>query len=136
VHLSGKEYSLLELLSQHKGTVVTKEMLLAHLYSGTKKPELKIIDVFVCHLRKKNSPRRRAEIITSRRYGVAAMSFKTRSSPVGRPQPGDRSLLRAVDEAAADNAALIMRASMQNEIYCRLIATILVCSSPARHINS
>ena len=53
VHLSSKEYGLLELLSQHKGTVVTKEMFLAHLYNGIKEPELKIIDVFVCHLRKK-----------------------------------------------------------------------------------
>ena len=53
VHLSDKEYDLLELLSQHKGTVVTKEMFLAHLYNGIKEPELKIIDVFVCHLRKK-----------------------------------------------------------------------------------
>ena len=53
VHLSSKEYGLLELLSQHKGTVVTKEMFLAHLYGAIKEPELKIIDVFVCHLRKK-----------------------------------------------------------------------------------
>jgi len=53
VHLSDKEYDLLELLSQHKGTVVTKEMFLAHLYGGINEPELKIIDVFVCHLRKK-----------------------------------------------------------------------------------
>ena len=53
VHLSDKEYDLLELLSQHKGTVVTKEMFLAHLYGGMNEPELKIIDVFVCHLRKK-----------------------------------------------------------------------------------
>jgi len=53
VHLSGKEYGVLELLSRHKGTVVTKRMFLAHLYGGIKEPELKIIDVFVCHLRKK-----------------------------------------------------------------------------------
>jgi len=53
VHLSGKEYGLLQLLSQHKGTVVTKEMLLRHLYGRIKAPGLKILDVFVCHLRKK-----------------------------------------------------------------------------------
>ena len=53
VHLSSKEYSLLELLSQHKGRVVSKEMFLTHLYNGIREPELKIIDVFVCHLRKK-----------------------------------------------------------------------------------
>jgi len=53
VHLTGKEYAVLELLSLHKGTVVTKEMLLAHLYGGIQELELKIIDVFVCKLRKK-----------------------------------------------------------------------------------
>jgi two-component system cell cycle response regulator CtrA len=53
VHLTGKEYGVLELLSLHKGTVVTKEMLLKHLYAGIQEPELKIIDVFVCKLRKK-----------------------------------------------------------------------------------
>jgi two-component system, cell cycle response regulator CtrA len=53
VHLTEKEYGVLELLSLHKGALVTKEMFLKHLYRGTKKPELKIIDVFVCKLRKK-----------------------------------------------------------------------------------
>jgi two-component system cell cycle response regulator CtrA len=53
VRLTGKEYSILELLSLHKGTTVTKEMFLNHLYGGTDEPELKIIDVFVCKLRKK-----------------------------------------------------------------------------------
>ena len=53
LHLTGKEYSVLELLSLHKGTIVTKEMILEHLYGGIKEPELKIIDVFVCKLRKK-----------------------------------------------------------------------------------
>jgi two-component system cell cycle response regulator CtrA len=53
VHLTGKEYGILELLSLHKGTTMTKEMFLNHLYSGINEPELKIIDVFVCKLRKK-----------------------------------------------------------------------------------
>jgi len=53
VHLSGKEYGILELLSLRKGTTVTKEMFLDHLYGGMDEPELKIIDVFVCKLRKK-----------------------------------------------------------------------------------
>ena len=53
VHLTGKEYGILELLSMHKGTTMTKEMFLNHLYGGTDEPELKIIDVFVCKLRKK-----------------------------------------------------------------------------------
>ena len=53
VHLTGKEYGILELLSLRKGTAVTKEMFLNHLYGGVDEPELKIIDVFVCKLRKK-----------------------------------------------------------------------------------
>jgi len=53
VHLTGKEYAILELLTRRKGTIVTREMLLNHLYGGTGEPELKIIDVFVCKLRKK-----------------------------------------------------------------------------------
>jgi two-component system cell cycle response regulator CtrA len=53
LHLTGKEYGILELLSLRKGTTLTKEMFLNHLYGGMDEPELKIIDVFVCKLRKK-----------------------------------------------------------------------------------
>jgi two-component system cell cycle response regulator CtrA len=53
VHLTGKEYSILELLVLRKGMVLTKEAFLNHLYGGMDEPEVKIIDVFVCKLRKK-----------------------------------------------------------------------------------
>jgi two-component system cell cycle response regulator CtrA len=53
LHLSPKEYQILELLSLRKGTTLTKEMLLNHLYEGMDEPESKIIDVLVCKLRKK-----------------------------------------------------------------------------------
>jgi two-component system cell cycle response regulator CtrA len=53
LHVTGKEYSILELLSLRKGTTLTKEMFLDHLYGGMDEPELKIIDVFICKLRKK-----------------------------------------------------------------------------------
>jgi two-component system, cell cycle response regulator CtrA len=53
VHLTRKEYGILQLLCLRKGTIVTKQMFLNHLYSGMKEPDLKIIDVFVCKLRKK-----------------------------------------------------------------------------------
>ena len=53
MHLTGKEYQMLELLSLRKGTTLTKEMFLNHLYGGMDEPELKIIDVFICKLRKK-----------------------------------------------------------------------------------
>jgi two-component system cell cycle response regulator CtrA len=53
VHLTGKEYAMLELLSLRKGMTLTKEMFLNHLYGGIDEPEVKIIDVFMCKLRKK-----------------------------------------------------------------------------------
>jgi two-component system, cell cycle response regulator CtrA len=53
VRLTCKEYGILELLSLRKGTTLTKEMFLNHLYGGIDEPELKIIDVFVCKLRQK-----------------------------------------------------------------------------------
>lgn len=55
IHLTGKEYAILELLSLRKGTTLTKEMFLNHLYGGIDEPELKIIDVFICKLRRKLS---------------------------------------------------------------------------------
>jgi two-component system, cell cycle response regulator CtrA len=53
LHLTSYEYQMLELLSLRKGTTITKEMFLNYLYGGMDEPELKIIDVFICKLRKK-----------------------------------------------------------------------------------
>jgi len=53
VHLTGKEYQMLELLCLRKGTTLTKEIFLNQLYGGMDEPEIKIIDVFMCKLRKK-----------------------------------------------------------------------------------
>jgi two-component system cell cycle response regulator CtrA len=53
VPLTTKEYQMLELLALRKGTTLTKEMFLNHLYGGMDEPDLKIIDVFICKLRKK-----------------------------------------------------------------------------------
>lgn len=53
VHLTNKEYAILELLVSHRGTVLSKEMFLNQLYSSSDEPDGKIIDVFVCKLRKK-----------------------------------------------------------------------------------
>ncbi len=102
VHLTGKEYQMLELLSLRKGTTLTKEMFLNHLYGGMDEPELKIIDVFICKLRKKlavacngehyietsascarNSQWRAMASTTSRPSGAAVMccAIRTRRSP-------------------------------------------------------
>jgi DNA-binding winged helix-turn-helix (wHTH) protein len=53
IHLSGKEYEILEFLTKHAGKIHTRTELLNHLYAGKKEPELKILDVFACKLRKK-----------------------------------------------------------------------------------
>jgi two-component system cell cycle response regulator CtrA len=53
VPLTGKHYKVLELLSLRKGFVLTKEMFLDHVYGGVDEPDPKIIDVYVCKLRKK-----------------------------------------------------------------------------------
>jgi two-component system cell cycle response regulator CtrA len=53
VHLTGKEFAMLELMVLRKGMVLTKEAFLNHLYGGIDEPEMKIIDVFICKLRKK-----------------------------------------------------------------------------------
>jgi two-component system cell cycle response regulator CtrA len=53
VHLTGKEYGIIELLALRKGMTLTKEAFLNHLYNGMDEPEIKIIDVFICKLRKK-----------------------------------------------------------------------------------
>jgi hypothetical protein len=77
VHLTGKEYQMLELLSLRKGTTLTKEMFLNHLYGGMDEPELKIIDVFICKLRKKLANATEGAT-TSRPSGAAAMCCATR----------------------------------------------------------
>jgi two-component system cell cycle response regulator CtrA len=53
VNLTGKEYQILEVLALRKGMTVSKEMFLNHLYGGMDEPEHKIIDIFICKLRKK-----------------------------------------------------------------------------------
>jgi len=63
VHLTGKEYAILELLALRKGVVLTKEVFLNHLYGGIDEPEVKIIDVFICKLRKKLSVAGGADLI-------------------------------------------------------------------------
>lgn len=55
LNLTGKEYLILELLVLRKGTTLTKEAFLNHVYGGMDEPEAKIIDVFICKLRKKLS---------------------------------------------------------------------------------
>lgn len=53
LNLTSKEYALFELLALRKGTTINKEQFLNHLYGGMDEPEMKIIDVFLCKIRRK-----------------------------------------------------------------------------------
>jgi len=75
VPLTGKEYACLEFLTQRRGSTVTKEMFLAHLYGGRNEPEMKIIDVFICKLRRKLKQAGAPAVIDTvwgRGYSIAA----------------------------------------------------------------
>jgi two-component system cell cycle response regulator CtrA len=55
IQLTDKEYAMLELMVMRKGSILTKETFLNHLYGGLDEPEAQIIDLFICRLRKKLS---------------------------------------------------------------------------------
>ena len=65
LHLTGKEFAILELLVLRRGMVLTKDAFLNHLYGGMDEPEAKIIDVFICKLRKKLQAAGAPEIIST-----------------------------------------------------------------------
>ncbi|AQS87385.1 two component response regulator CtrA [Neoasaia chiangmaiensis NBRC 101099] len=65
VHLTGKEYAILELLVLRRGAVLTKDAFLNHLYGGIDEPEMKIIDVFICKLRRKLQVKGAGNLITT-----------------------------------------------------------------------
>ncbi len=100
VHLTGKEYAMLELLSLRKGTTLTKEMFLNHLYGGMDEPELKIIDVFICKLRKKLSLACGGDNYISRRCGAAVTSCATSTAT-----PARSSRRRRLSDASPRNIA-------------------------------
>lgn len=53
LNLTRKEFDLLEALASQKGRTLNKEAILERIYGGRDEPQPKIIDVFVCKLRKK-----------------------------------------------------------------------------------
>src|SRR6201982_689643 len=87
VHLTAKEYQMLELLALRKGRTLTKEMFLSHLYGGMEEPEMKIIDVFICKLRKKlanaSSGKNYIETVWGRGYVMRAPSEEEAKIPAG-----------------------------------------------------
>ena len=80
VPLTGKEFSILELMVLRKGTVLTKESFLNHLYGGMDEPDMKIIDVFICKLRKKLAQADAGELIETV-WGRGYMIREPRTEP-------------------------------------------------------
>ena len=130
-HCTSKEYDILELLSLHKGRTLTEQKFLDHLYGGKNEPQLKIIDVFICKLRKKLSRaaggEQYIETVWGRGYctarprgGHAGIAARSARRPLLRhQQPGRRArqLQRNAGESGkrSTNAAVV-RASNARQI--------------------
>ena len=91
VHLTGKEYMILELLLLRKGMVLTKDAFLNHLYGGMDEPEMKIIDVFICKLRKKLQGAGAGQLIAT----VWGQGYVLRDEAGAMPTPRDRTMAPA-----------------------------------------
>ncbi len=100
VHLTGKEYAILELLVLRKGMVLTKEAFLNHLYGGMDEPEVKIIDVFICKLRKKLSQAGAGNLIGT----VWGRGYMLRD-------PAASAAARATQAAASPKSPMLARAA-------------------------
>jgi len=102
VHLTGKEYAILELLVLRKGMVLTKEAFLNHLYGGMDEPEMKIIDVFICKLRKKLAQAGADNLIGTvwgRGYMMRDPSGQQAGVAAQEPLPQPTSFDQSADEA-------------------------------------
>jgi two-component system cell cycle response regulator CtrA len=95
LHLTVKEYGILELLSLRKGQILTKEQLLHHLYGGIDEPTLKIIDVFICKLRKKLASATGGINYIETVWGQGYVLRDHEEPPPGRMLPGSKA--RALD---------------------------------------
>jgi two-component system, cell cycle response regulator CtrA len=96
LHLTSKEYAILELLSLRKGSTLTKEMFLNHLYGGIDEPELKIIDVFVCKLRKKLSDASQGESYIETVWG---RGYVLKDPEVPASGVNEKAMMKAAAEA-------------------------------------
>jgi two-component system cell cycle response regulator CtrA len=99
VELSGKEYGTLELLLLRQGRAVRKEVFLGHLYGGLNEPGIRIIDVFVCHLRRKLANAGCDDLITTvTGYGYV-ISGRHSEPPSVAPARARASAVRVLDDA-------------------------------------
>jgi two-component system cell cycle response regulator CtrA len=93
VHLTGKEYGVLEALAVRVGQVLTKDALMDHVYGGRDEPHLKIIDVFMCKLRRKLSDASPGcgaliETVWGRGYRITASPKSKEAKLSAPPQAG------------------------------------------------
>lgn len=103
VHLTSKEYGILELLALRKGHILTKEMFLNHLYNGYDEPEVKIIDVFVCKLRKKLAEASSGENYIQTVWGVGYKLLEFAEAAGENPQEaGDAKVVTTPDETSEE----------------------------------
>jgi two-component system cell cycle response regulator CtrA len=102
VHLTGKEYAILELLVLRKGMVLTKEAFLNHLYGGMDEPEMKIIDVFICKLRRKLADAGAGNLIGT----VWGRGYMMRDAPAHTgAQPASATAIKTLTAVAATSQA-------------------------------
>jgi two-component system, cell cycle response regulator CtrA len=92
VHLTPREYSVLELLSLRKGTILTKEVFLNYLYGGRDEPESKIVDVLVCHLRKKLAQATGGHHYIETQWGHGYVLREPAAMPAAAPVAGPEDL--------------------------------------------
>ncbi len=102
IHLTNKEYQVLELLALRKGKIVAKDTLLGHLYGGMDVPDLKIIDVFVCKLRKKLALAGGGESSIETHWG---RGYMLREVPVAESGANATMALAAVEVVASRQAS-------------------------------
>lgn len=108
--LTNKEYQLLELLMLRRGVTITKEMFLNHIYGGMDEPELKIIDVFICKLRRKLAKagaNGTVKTVWGRGYYIAN-DVETTESPSMAPEIRD---MMFSDRSLGDNNSIFGTAS-------------------------
>ena len=99
VRLTNKEFALFELLVLRKGAMLSKDAILNHLYDGMDEPEMKIVDVFVCKLRKKLADAGAADVIGT----VWGRGYIARDPAISPARP-PRAVSTRRDDGAADKA--------------------------------
>lgn len=108
VHLTTKEFSILELLMVRKGQVFSRDMLIERLYSGKAEPDPKIFDIFICNIRRKlakaSGGSNYIETVFGRGYRACEPDICPPPNPCGRPKGASE---KAIAEGRALDASLL-----------------------------